>query len=429
MKFTISFMVSLMTFGTWGQSNTVYYEGQTKTSEELKKEVDALTQQKEHYNAINIDYNTARDLEDEYFRLINSAIANKDETQINLAIKKLKEARELMGRAHTKYISYQKSMGLPIIPLFEDTYNDVLKRYDEWLKPTNIESNRALCKPITEFYLIKPENKIITLNMAPKHTNEDFWVIGDYNKTGEVKINNTMYDLNRFEYFCFYISSTDFSNWVIMGLFPPETNTNDFENLLSHNNTIWYKNFSAIISKYNSINTLLEESGFTISESDANGVFRIYNEVPHRRTNVGSTSLHSLWDKSQDGSETIKLYFEELALRLTDHSLASVNRSTITKSNPEFFETNTIYNELISIYKFVQNDSRKNDFKSYYLNNHNFLYSQSNINHRKLYKYEDHMSGKYNDDFVNMKFDILITVQIFRTIYSEQGYILKTINP
>ncbi len=202
MNFRLSLLFLIVSLGTIAQSGKVYYEGQIES--ELNPNLAALEQRKKDWQAILLDKEAAKKAVEAYFFHKNKAYENLDEGELDLAYAKLKEAKELMGRAHTKFVAYYAKQGRQdMINVYGGEFTDAIKSYEQALSADAIENDRAMCKPITELYLVKPENKVNTDNIDPENNDEDFWVVGDLEElTGNliVNVNGKEFDLNDFEY-------------------------------------------------------------------------------------------------------------------------------------------------------------------------------------------------------------------------------------
>lgn len=211
MKYLLTVVLIITTLFTFGQGNKVYLEA--GSDEELKKKNSNLEEQKTEITAYNNAYLNAQKLESEYFLHYNRAIANKDEKEIDIAVLKLRQARDLMKEAHTKWIAYQKSKGLQIVSMWEANYTDKLRTYDQWLSPKHIEDIKTGLKPVTELYLVKPENKVITINMDQENLQEDFWVVGEPEKLDAIEINGRKIYLKNFTFERFMLIEALFTGY------------------------------------------------------------------------------------------------------------------------------------------------------------------------------------------------------------------------
>lgn len=199
MRYILSLLLIITFLDSFGQGNKVYHEA--GSDEDLKKEKSSIENQKNDLKAVNLDANAAKEAAREFFELRDEAWKTKDASKIDLAYTKLREARELMGRAHTKWVAYHKQKGYEIVKGWEAEYTDAIRSYDQWLEPKNIDDDKAICKPITELYLVRPDNKVDTDNIDPENNDEDFWVVGDLTENQGckfVRINNRKVNLKNY---------------------------------------------------------------------------------------------------------------------------------------------------------------------------------------------------------------------------------------
>jgi hypothetical protein len=198
------YLLSLsLLFGSiaFAQTGKVYYEGQIE--KELNPNLALLEQRKKDWQAIQLDQEAAKKAVEAYFDHKNKALENLDENELDLAYAKLREAKELMGRAHTKFVAYYKKQGREdMIKIREWEFTDAIESYERALSPDAIEFDRAMLKPITEIYLVPPENKVVTVDLEKEAFEKNFWILGDGIKalSGRFEINGRNIDLKKYNY-------------------------------------------------------------------------------------------------------------------------------------------------------------------------------------------------------------------------------------
>jgi hypothetical protein len=385
----------------FSQAAKVYLEGEQNT---ISTEISALEKRKTELTAAKREFITAKDLRSEYYDLSLKAMETGDPAYVDKANQKLKEAKELLEKSFAKWNAYHTENRIPKNIIDQSNYTHLLLTINDLLTEEKIAAQKTGCcgPDIVEIHLV-PQNVISPVNNNSEKN--DFWVTGELDTqfsdsvSSLINIRGRQYDLSKFNYKFHVVSNVEIafpSYWktdinLFLGLFPPGISENEISNFNLNKHNEWGYN-TRTYAEHNKILVALElNESYAAKRYALSSVFSFdeFIDSPIKTKaailrNIGSIGndtwivsamfensitvgefknnqdsellLYKMVRGSAPSFYTVSSWGKDFTANITDYCMQNV--FNLNENFGINIDKKSFLEEFMSIYTFIQNDSR-----------------------------------------------------------------------